>query len=50
MTDGPSRRSQIDSETVKGLQLMNGGSAAALTAMLPNTLQPMVFGPWWSAC
>lgn len=32
-------RAQIDTETVRGLQLMNGGSAAALTAMLPAVLQ-----------
>lgn len=45
MTDGVSRRSQIDSDTVKGLQLMNGGSAAALTAMLPNILSSHGFRP-----
>jgi len=32
-------RAQIDTETVRGLQLINGGSAAALTAMLPAVLQ-----------
>ncbi len=32
-------RAQIDTETVRGLQLMNGGTAAALTAMLPSVLQ-----------
>jgi hypothetical protein len=32
-------RAQIDTETVRGLQLMNCGSAAALSAMLPVVLQ-----------
>jgi hypothetical protein len=32
-------RAGIDTETVRGLQLMNGGLAAALGAMLPNLLQ-----------
>lgn len=31
-------RAGIDTETVRGLQLMNGGLAAALGAMLPNIL------------
>lgn len=36
--EGVARRAEIDAETVRGLQLINGGSAAALTAMLPNIL------------
>jgi hypothetical protein len=32
-------RAGIDTETVRGLQLMNGGLAAALGAMLPNLIQ-----------
>lgn len=35
---GVERRSRIDSETVQGLQLINGGMAAGLVAMLPNIL------------
>jgi len=35
---GVERRSRIDSETVQGLQLMNGGMAAGLVAMLPHVL------------
>jgi hypothetical protein len=38
-------RAQIDTETVRGLQFMNGGSAAALTAMLPSVLQNPGFRP-----
>jgi hypothetical protein len=35
---GVERRSRIDSETVQGLQLINGGMAAGLVAMLPHVL------------
>src|SRR3954463_16222659 len=38
MSTGVERRSQIDSETVRGLQLLNGGMAAGLVAMLPSIL------------
>lgn len=40
---GVERRAQVDAETVKALLLVHGGSAAALTAMLPNTLQTADF-------
>lgn len=36
---GTERRSRIDSETVQGLQLINGGMAAGLVAMLPHVFE-----------
>lgn len=39
MADGRETRATIDSETVKGLLLINGGGAVALLAFLPGVLQ-----------
>lgn len=39
MSDGVSRRSQIDTELGKGLLLMHGGGSIALLAFLPTILQ-----------
>lgn len=39
MTDGVERRAEIDTETVRSLQLLNGGTAVALSTMLPPLLQ-----------
>lgn len=38
MVDGVERRSQIDTETVKALLLINGGGAIALLSLLPSIL------------
>lgn len=38
MADGVERRSQIDTETVKALLLINGGGAIALLSLLPSIL------------
>lgn len=38
MTEGMQIRAQIDSESVKGLLLLNGGGAIALLAFLPTIL------------
>jgi hypothetical protein len=39
MVDGRETRAAIDTETVKGLLLINGGGAVALLAFLPGVLQ-----------
>ena len=39
MADGRETRAGIDSETVRGLLLINGGGAIALLAFLPGVLQ-----------
>ena len=39
MADGRETRAGIDSETVRGLLLINGGGAVALLAFLPGVLQ-----------
>lgn len=39
MTDGRETRAAIDTETVRGLLLINGGGAVALLAFLPGVLQ-----------
>lgn len=39
MADGRETRAAIDTETVKGLLLINGGGAVALLAFLPGVLQ-----------
>jgi hypothetical protein len=39
MTRGVERRATIDTETVKGLLLINGGGAVALLAFLPTVLR-----------
>ena len=39
MADGRETRAAIDSETVRGLLLINGGGAVALLAFLPGVLQ-----------
>ena len=39
MVKGVEIRAQIDTETVRGLQLMNGGMAAGLVTMLPSIIQ-----------
>lgn len=39
MTNGRETRAGIDSETVRGLLLINGGGAVALLAFLPGVLQ-----------
>lgn len=38
MSNGVERRSQIDTETVKALLLINGGGAIALLTLLPSIL------------
>lgn len=38
MSDGVERRSAIDTETVRGLLLINGGGAVALLAFLSSTI------------
>lgn len=38
MSNGSERRSQIDTETVKALLLINGGGALALLSLLPSML------------
>lgn len=43
MADGRETRATIDSETVKGLLLINGGGAVALLAFLPGLLQEPEF-------
>ena len=45
MTNGVERRSQIDTETVKGLLLINGGGAVALLAFLPSVLDKPSYEP-----
>lgn len=39
MADGQEIRAQIDTETVRGLQLMNGGMAAGLVTLLPAIIR-----------
>ena len=39
MADGRETRATIDSETVRGLLLINGGGAVALLVFLPGVLQ-----------
>jgi len=39
MADGRETRAKIDSETVRGLLLINGGGAVALLAFLPGVIQ-----------
>ena len=39
MTDGVARRSAIDSDTVRGLLLINGGGAVALLAFLSSIIR-----------
>lgn len=39
MTSGVERRSDIDTETVRGLLLINGGGAVALLAFLASAFQ-----------
>jgi hypothetical protein len=39
MADGQERRAQINTETVRGLLLINGGGAVALLALLPTLLE-----------
>lgn len=39
MADGVERRAQVDTETVRGLQLMNGGMSAGLVTMLPSIMR-----------
>ena len=39
MASGRETRAQIDTETVRGLLLINGGGAVALLAFLPGVLQ-----------
>src|SRR5690348_1439088 len=39
MADGQEIRADIDTETVRGLQLILGGSAAGLLAALPHVLE-----------
>lgn len=43
MADGRETRAGIDSETVRGLLLINGGGAVALLAFLPGILQKPEF-------
>jgi len=43
MADGRETRAAIDSETVRGLLLINGGGAVALLAFLPGVLQKPEF-------
>lgn len=38
MSSGVERRSNIDTETVKGLMIINGGGAVALMSLLPSFL------------
>jgi len=39
MADGHEIRASVDTETVRGLLLINGGGAVALLAFLPGVLQ-----------
>lgn len=45
MASGLELRSQIDTETVKGLLLINGGGAVAMLAFLPTVLGKPEFVP-----
>lgn len=45
MTSGVEIRTQIDTEVVKGLLLMNGGGAIALLAFLPHVIGEPDFAP-----
>lgn len=45
MSDGESRRSQIDTELGKGLLLMHGGGSIALLAFLPTIFQNPAYLP-----
>jgi hypothetical protein len=49
MSDGVSRRSQIDTETVRALLLINGGGAIALLTLLPPLLEKDELRPLASA-
>jgi hypothetical protein len=52
LTDGNEIRAQIDTETVRGLQLINGGMAAGLVTLLPAILRDPNFhslGNWMIA-
>ena len=49
MSNGVERRSQIDTETVRALLLINGGGAIALLTLLPSILDKEGYEPLASA-